>query len=309
MKKYKIAVGLILLVTTLTACEKEQQPHEPVLPGELPKRNYGGPVWGPNNTILFRHTPANIDSSGLWQINTDGTDQRFFLPTYFDLPDWSPDGQWLALGKGAQIYKINVTKDILVQLTTDPLRKFHPSWSPDGKWITFHINDGDYSEWGIWAVSANGDEKRQILQIAGLNPDWSPGGNQICFVGWPGDERKSKLLIMSSTGSNLKTVFDPSKHGFEDTNDIDHPSFSPDSKKIVFQVDSAENRDAQIWLVNVDGSNPRRITSNGGIEPSWSPDGRWLVYVRFSYYNAEQTGNGKLWVMDANGKNKRQFTL
>ncbi|MFQ5639282.1 MAG: TolB family protein [bacterium] len=307
MKFEILTFGLILSLAALTACDVE--PREPVLPGELPSRNYGGPVWGPNNVILFRHTPANIDSSGLWQIHADGTDQRFFLPTYFDLPDWSSDGKWLAVNKDAQIYKMTVTKDSVLQLTTGALRKFHPSWSPDGKWIAFHINDGAYSDWGIWAVSADGNEKRQIKQIAGLNPDWSPDGDKICFVGWPGDARKSKLLIMNTLGSNLGIVFDPSKHGFQDTNDINHPSFSPDGWKIVFQVDSAENRDAQIWVVNVDGSKPKRLTSKGGLEPSWGPDGQRIVYTRFSYRNTDQKGNGKLWVMDANGKNKRQLTF
>ena len=295
----------------LAACEKKQQPHEPILPGEQTIfRDFGEPTWGPSGLIAYGHG-RTTDSSGLWLMNEDGTNQRPFLVSaidgIFSRPDWSPDGQWLALGKGAQIYKITVTKDSLVQLTTDPLRKFHPSWSPDGKWIAFSAGAGDPNNFGIWVVNSDGAEMRHIHCCSGSNPDWSPDGKKIVFPGWPTGSEKQKLLIMDAHGSNLKVLFNPSDFGFD--YGVDHPSFSPDGRKIVFQTKNTETKDAQIWLVNVDGSNPRRLTSNGGIEPSWSPDGRWLVYVRFSYYNAEQTGNGKLWVMDANGKNKQQFTF
>ncbi len=316
MKGHIGGVYLFLLIMAVVGCE--EQPRGPVVPGQppLPTRNYGKPAWGPTDWIVFGHTPYDalgqpVDSSGLWLIRPDGTAKRPFTLLRevgdFDLPDWSPDGRWLALEKDAQIYKITVTKDSLVQLTHDPLRKFHPNWSPDGEWIAFSAGAGDSRNFGIWVVRADGSEMQHIYCCSGRNPDWSPDGKKIVFPAWPAGSRKQKLMIMDVMGKNVRVVFDPTRFGFD--YGVDHPSFAPDGKKVVFQTNNTETKDAQIWVVNVDGRKPRQLTSRGGLEPSWSPDGRKIVYVRFSYYRPEQPGNGKLWIMDADGKNKRQLTF
>jgi TolB protein len=56
-----------------------------------------------------------------------------------------------------------------------------------------------------------------------------------------------------------------------------HPAVSPDGRRIVF----ASNRAGtfNIWRMDSDGGNPVRLTAGGGEKfPSWSPDGRWVVY-------------------------------
>ena len=56
-----------------------------------------------------------------------------------------------------------------------------------------------------------------------------------------------------------------------------HPAVSADGRRIVF----ASNRAGtfNVWRMEVDGSNPVRLTSGGGEKfPQWSSDGRWVVY-------------------------------
>src|SRR5262245_32724478 len=46
----------------------------------------------------------------------------------------------------------------------------------------------------------------------------------------------------------------------------------------------------QIWTMNADGSNARRVTCNDNREPfaaTWSPDGQWIVF-----YTGETLPNG-----------------
>ncbi len=310
------SITLIFLFCFTIGCKEED--FSVNIPINRPTRNYGEPAWGPSDWIMFSHTPYDasgqpVDSSGLWLVHPDGTGRRPFTLLRevrdFAAPDWSPDGKWIAAHQDGQIYKISVEKDSLVQLTFPSLRKFYPTWNPDGKWIAFSITDGDHSQWGIWAVRSDGLEMRHLRRVDGLNPDWSPDGQRIVFPGWPEGTQKQKLMIMDATGENLKVVFDPARYGFNFTWNVDHPQFSPDGAKIVFQMGPAEQRDGQIWIVNTDGSHPRQLTSDGGLEPSWSPDSRQIVYVKFSTRHAEQTGNGKLWIMDAEGGNKRQLTF
>ena len=105
---------------------------------------------------------------------------------------------------------------------------------------------------------------RHIVQTAGINPDWSPRGDKIVFAGWP-DKSGQKLMIVDTTGKNLKVLLDPRRFGFNFPSNL-NPQFSPDGNRVVFQMGPVENKDGQIWVVNVDGRKPRQLTSRGGLE-------------------------------------------
>jgi hypothetical protein len=53
-----------------------------------------------------------------------------------------------------------------------------------------------------------------------------------------------------------------------------------------------------IWLMNADGSNQRRLTHLRGHElaPSWSPDGKRIAFARYP-----ESGDSEIYVMNANG--------
>ncbi len=57
------------------------------------------------------------------------------------------------------------------------------------------------------------------------------------------------------------------------------PHISPDGRRLAFA--STRSGTEEIWIANVDGSNPRQMTSMGGplcANPQWSPDGRLVVF-------------------------------
>ncbi|MDP2238052.1 MAG: PDZ domain-containing protein [Bacteroidales bacterium] len=59
-----------------------------------------------------------------------------------------------------------------------------------------------------------------------------------------------------------------------------------------------------IWTVNADGGNAKRLTSHEGIElfPKISPDGKWIAFT------AEYSGSRQIWVMPSEGGSARQLT-
>jgi dipeptidyl aminopeptidase/acylaminoacyl peptidase len=96
------------------------------------------------------------------------------------------------------------------------------------------------------------------------------------------------------------------------------PTLSPDARAAVVSLAhpdlDADDYTAHLWLVLTDGSAPPRRLTHGwrDAEPAWSPDGRWLAFVRAERTNsgngAPKTGKPQLWLMPADGGEPRRLT-
>jgi len=99
-------------------------------------------------------------------------------------------------------------------------------------------------------------------------------------------------------------------------------TISPDGRTIVFT--STRSGDLEIWAMDADGSNPRQLTDDLGYEGGafFSPDGSQIVYRAFHPRNDDELndyedllsqnlvrgGRLEVFVMNADGSNKRQVT-
>ena len=81
------------------------------------------------------------------------------------------------------------------------------------------------------------------------------------------------------------------------------PSWSPDGTKIAFNSDKDE-QNSDIYIMNVDGSNPTRLTDNPADDgdPSWSPDGDRVVF------HSNRDGNWEVYTMNADGSDQARLT-
>jgi len=100
-------------------------------------------------------------------------------------------------------------------------------------------------------------------------------------------------------------------------------TISPRGDKIVFT--SQRNGDLDIYTMNLDGSDLRQVTNQLGYDggPFFSWDGTKIVYRAYHPQSEEEIrryknllaeemiepGNFQIWVMDADGSNKRQITF
>ena len=82
------------------------------------------------------------------------------------------------------------------------------------------------------------------------------------------------IFVVRADGTHLKQLTDTP--GWEE-----HPSWSPDGKRIVYNVgsNSFPREDPSVWVMNADGSGRARLTK--GYQPHWSPDGERIVFTRF----------------------------
>lgn len=83
-----------------------------------------------------------------------------------------------------------------------------------------------------------------------------------------------------------------------------YPRWSRDGKKLAFV--SLATGNADIWTVNVDGSELTQITTDQSneIDPAWSPDGTRLVFAS----DRRTRGNFDLWMLDLRNGRLVQLT-
>jgi hypothetical protein len=127
-------------------------------------------------------------------------------------------------------------------------------------------------------LAGGGERKRPLPEIFEA-PTWSPDGSKIAFVGvarsLEAGLRGDRLYVVGADGRGLKPLL--GTHGSIS------PVFAPDGNSIAFA--RFRRRGASIWLADLVGGAPRRITpARRGLymfPGSFSPDGSTLLATRF----------------------------
>lgn len=119
----------------------------------------------------------------------------------------------------------------------------------------------------IYTMSTDGQSVRKLAQVDGYNdhaaPRWSHDGNFVAFDAMPAGGGRRKCFVIAADGSVLREIGGSAM-----------PAWSPDDKRIAFQVTSRD-RDDTIVVQNQDGQ--RRAEIGSGMSPCWSPDGSKLA--------------------------------
>ena len=233
------------------------------------------PSWSPDGTkILYSSLPNSTDDHDIWIMNPDGSNKTRLTTTsmYETSPVFSPAGDKIAYAAGydigySQIYIMNANGSSPTKITNDNNHYYWDlSWFP-GPRIAFYSNK-DNSTGEIYTINSNGSNITRLTNNSVYDrfPSWSPDGSKIAFS--TNKDGNEEVYIMNPNGSNPVNISNsPNTYDSE-------PSWSPDGKKIVYvsrQGTSSESN--EIWTMDVNGSNKRRLTNNTYDDgsPAWSP--------------------------------------
>lgn len=83
------------------------------------------------------------------------------------------------------------------------------------------------------------------------------------------------------------------------------PAWSPDGRRIAFAHRSSVSDDFDLYVMNANGSNRRRVsaTAESEIGADWSPEGSRIAFVRHEGHLEYD-----IWTMRANGTGQRRLT-
>lgn len=153
------------------------------------------------------------------------------------------------------------------------------------------LQDG---KWRLVTMSGTGRDGRVLSasQADDIEPSWSPDGSRVVFSS--NRDGRFHLYAINADGGGLQQL---TRGDSQDR----APVWSPDGQQIAFSSNRAGPRD-EIFVVPVAGGEPRRITTGGGSQPTWSPDSTRVAFVR------EQGDVSHIWVTDVVGGQPRQLT-
>lgn len=218
--------------------------------------------------VAFRDTSfqeyiANTDGSGVTQLAVDTSVQ---VNSGNDMFRWSPDGQSLIyLIPGGPLNFYDVKHGVMTYLLPD----LHPRevvWLPDGHRIAVIANDH------IYTLNRDGSNLEQF--DSPLGPSHlvsSPTAHTLAALGAVGGAYGIYLLDPDSRSVSQLTPLDTT---------LQLLRWSPDGSKLLYitPFNLGAGTPGQSYLINADGSG-KRLLSDIGRNPAWSPDSRWLFWT------------------------------
>ncbi|MGC3963992.1 MAG: hypothetical protein QM803_11880 [Rhodocyclaceae bacterium] len=200
---------------------------------------------------------------------------------------------------------------------------FYPSWSPDGEWVVFGVGSW-FTERGkgrakLMRVRRDGTGLEALTDDSIFNagfPSYSADGKEVVFRIANLDPNSASLggiAVLNLETRKIRVLTD----GYDNL-----PLWSPDGSRIMFtrgeRIAGSKWSNFDIYTVRPDGTDLQRLTTTEASDGHavWTHDGKQILWNsaiagyrdEASYYDNTFQPYGQLFVMDADGSNKRQIT-
>ena len=197
-----------------------------------------------------------------------------------------------------RVYLLDIETGMQEVVGNFPGMTFAPRFSPDGKKIIMSFAKDGNSD--IYTMDLQSRLVERLTEDSSIDtsPSYSPDGKYICF----NSDRSGlqQIYTMKSDGTGVKRIsFGKGIYGT--------PVWSPRGDLIAFT--KVRNSKFYIGVMRTDGTGERLLTENFYQEaPSWSPNGRLLVFYRETKSGKKGKGfTAKLWSIDITGYNERRL--
>jgi TolB protein len=241
-----------------------------------------------SSKIAFVSNRGNGRAKELFITDLTGTDVEQVTRDYrINLgPSWNPSGTALVYASykqgGPYPYRLDLLSGQASRLYSTV--GYSSRWSPDGSMIAVSLEQQGNSD--LYLISPEGRLIRRLTESSDIDvsPAWSPDSQQIAFCsnrsGGP------QIYVMNVNGGSVRRL---TFRGDYNTS----PAWSPKGDRIAYTSRAGGFR---IMTVGVSGGDPQEISA--GEDPSWSPDGRYLVF----------STRGRLRIASKDGRSVKQLT-
>ena len=149
----------------------------------------------------------------------------------------------------------------------------------------------------IYISDYDGANQRRVTVTRTLNlyPQWSPDARTIAYTsystGFP-----DIVLARIYDGVNERPLGGKFQSWLA--------AWSPDGARLCFTSTKDQSGNSELYVVNRDGSNLRRLTNNPAIDstPTWSPTGNQIAFT------SDRAGAPQIYIIDVDGLNIQKLT-
>ena len=193
-------------------------------------------------------------------------------------PALSPDGRQLALNRSTEgnmdIWLYDLGRRVFSRFTSDPRPDIYAVWSPDGSRIAYATTGRTGAGFNLFQKPIAGATEPVSMFEAPDNmlpEDWSRDGRFVSYlvldssgqwdIGALPAAGNGKPFLITKTPANEMSS-----------------QFSPDGRWIAYESDESGRN--EIYVQSFPKPDAKTIVSTGGgLQPRWRPDGRELFYV------------------------------
>lgn len=205
---------------------------------------------------------------------------------------------------GIHIYKKeNPLSPSLIQITSGDINTIQPAYNHATKRLAYHhatrYDNNTWCKGDIYTMKLDNVNILNPITTSTTTEEWhpsfSPNGEIICYQANNGSDGE---IWIRNLKTNEITILGK---GME-------PEISPDGKRIAFSRNQAATNNADIYIMNIDGTNVTKLTTGTeqrSLSPSWSPDGKKII---FQSINTKKKSNWDIYSINADGSELTQLT-
>jgi Tol biopolymer transport system component/predicted Ser/Thr protein kinase len=266
----------------------------PIVEGVLQSTSIGGAQYSFSATGSLVYVPGGLQAaqSRLVWVSRSGAEQPLAAPAHaYRGLRISPDGRRVAVAiqeQETQVWLYDIPRETLTRLTFEGNQNYNPVWTPDGKPIAFESDkEGPLNIFWQLADGSGGLERLGTSEHINAPMSWSPDGQLLAFIEvtpttgldiWVlrlGDLSPGSGQISSAASGQVRKAQPFLRTPFNES----VPRLSPDGRWLAYISD--ESGRYEIYLQPYPGPGGKsQISTDGGTEPVWNPNGRELFYRR-----------------------------
>ena len=234
----------------------------------------GIPHYAFSETGTLVYASGSAASRNLVWVSRTGTEQPLAAPPgNYDWPRIAPDGRRAAVEIDGQTWVYDTARDTLTRLTFTGSQNDAPLWSPDGTRIAVRSNREGTPSAMFWQMADGSGDNRRLSEKGAIGGDlpasFSPDGERIAFGVNDPKSRRDIFVLSVKDGTRTPFLVTPATEGAA--------RFSPEGRWIAYVSD--ESGRPEIYVQPYPGPGGKwQISTDGGIEPAWNPNGRELFY-------------------------------
>lgn len=210
------------------------------------------------------------------------TGKRSELPHLNNAPSFSPDGRYLVAANYSgdpalqtEVVELDRRTGTARTYASDPATEWLPSYSRDGKWVLFNsMRTGASDLYRVERATGQLERLTSGPTYEAQGQFFDKGRKILFHRNVQGDDYDVAILDLASGKSHSigATALEEA-----------YPAISRDGRWVAYSAIAAPGEKPNLYVMKPDGSGRTRLTQGADQDAyaTWSPDGRYIYFVRF----------------------------